>query len=372
MKTPCILIIFLLCACSSVTTYLKDRALDLTDVIDVKIGGGYTIVGAKVEVTDYVGMGIGAGVTFKAYEVYGRRYYSKADGMFIHLILIGFDDTPIDNHDTSGASLCILGYNDRWNRPPMIGRYRVGGEVLLLGGQLGLYANLGEVLDFLSGLAGFDPADDDGVPKFDEFDLHIRRVIARDKKEDIGKLILDLRFESEYKKGRAADILGHLKAVESIEYLIEALETDPHIRFKIARAMQKITGLSYGLDIEKWESWWIDAKNLPDHELNDLLKSKRKETQKFIWNSIYNLSHEKDADRKIAVQELGQLRATDAIEDLIWLLEEDPSEVVKSEAAKALEMITEEKFGKDVNKWKKWWEDNEEQYDIPVWPYYFR
>ena len=55
--------------------------------------------------------------------------------------------------------LCVgRPYHDR----PRISRFRVGAEILVPSLQVGGYLNLGELLDFLVGWFGFDPAVDLG------------------------------------------------------------------------------------------------------------------------------------------------------------------------------------------------------------------
>jgi len=85
--------------------------------------------------------------------------------MFLHAVLIGCDDAPIDNQRSSLMSMCKLGYNDRFIRPPVIDRFRVGGEVALPLVHCGVHLNLGELCDFVLGIFGLDLADDDGLPK---------------------------------------------------------------------------------------------------------------------------------------------------------------------------------------------------------------
>jgi hypothetical protein len=121
-------------------------------------------VGVKVEVTDYVGTGVGLGLTTEGSEWYGRRVLRQPHFLFLHAGLIGVDDSPMDNADQF-CSVCYLGYNDRKYRPPLIDRFRVGAQAFVPLVHLGLYVNFGELVDFFAGIAGLDPAEDDEIPK---------------------------------------------------------------------------------------------------------------------------------------------------------------------------------------------------------------
>lgn len=160
--------------------YLKDRALDLTDVIDFKYTWSTGPAGIKVHVTDYVASGIGLGLNGEgsiSEEWYGR-YKTKLDGfLFCHLVVCGVDNTGIDNMDKH-ADMCYLGYHDRPSRPPMIDRFRVGAEAFVPVFHLGVFLNLGELADFLIGFTTVDIAEDDGIPKGTDLEdraFHIRK-----------------------------------------------------------------------------------------------------------------------------------------------------------------------------------------------------
>ena len=68
-------------------------------------------------------------------------------------------------------------------RPPMMQRFRVGGEVIAGAVQLGVYFNLGELGDFFAGWFGFDPARDDGVEIGGEFHRQKARLEGRPRAE---------------------------------------------------------------------------------------------------------------------------------------------------------------------------------------------
>ena len=82
--------------CTPGCAYIKDRALDFTDIADFKGGITFGIIGAKVEVTDYLGAGLGLGFTGE-YESYGRWLVELNGGFFAHIIVVGIEDTGIDN-----------------------------------------------------------------------------------------------------------------------------------------------------------------------------------------------------------------------------------------------------------------------------------
>ncbi|MEW6745103.1 MAG: hypothetical protein AB1486_20300 [Planctomycetota bacterium] len=135
--------------------------LDLSDIVDPKVGYGPTIAGIKVEVTEYTGLGLALGEAW-GFEFFGRRVRGFAP-FFGHLGVIGFEGLE---HEVDSYFLGVrLSHSDHPRRePPLIDRCRVGIEGGIIG-WLGLYVNLGEILDFLAGPATLDPADDDGLPK---------------------------------------------------------------------------------------------------------------------------------------------------------------------------------------------------------------
>lgn len=164
--------------CASIDRYASDRLLDLTDVVDFKYGEAWGF-GAKLEVTLYLGTGVGIGVVESSREWYGRHATDFTldreggpgawlDGTFAHFGIIGTDGgTPGDAAqsaiNTVFLNVLLIGWSD--DAPPMIERWRVGAELLLPEVTGGLYLNFGELWDLLAGLGGGDPAQDDGVPK---------------------------------------------------------------------------------------------------------------------------------------------------------------------------------------------------------------
>jgi len=176
---------------SSGCTYAKRRALDLTDIVDVRYGISYGLAGVKAEITDYSAAGLGVGYSKTGQEWYGRRVAGVLNECFFHFVTFGFEDSTTTEgyHNATSVSAMFLQYREY--RPPLIDRFRVGAEVLLPVIHLGLYLNTGEVYDFLAGLANADPAGDDDISKgesidlreFNEGDPNDPQTIARDKAE---------------------------------------------------------------------------------------------------------------------------------------------------------------------------------------------
>jgi hypothetical protein len=146
-----------------VDTYLVDRGLDLTDVIDFKLGAGMGL-GVKLQASDYMGVGLGAGAYDPTVESFGRRFFHNEHDGFLQGLVVGADGTPIGTvNDATTVNILLLQL--RGLDLPFIERFRFGGEILLPGFQFGLFVNLGEVFDFLCGVVTFDPALDDGMRK---------------------------------------------------------------------------------------------------------------------------------------------------------------------------------------------------------------
>ncbi len=66
----------------------------------------------------------------------------------------------------------------------------------------------------------------------------------------------------------AADALGKLKDSRAVWPLIVVLgETDPKDRPKVADALKKITGQSFGADSDAWRKWWKSSQSLLQHQI---------------------------------------------------------------------------------------------------------
>lgn len=152
--------------------YLSDRGRDVLDVIDLK--GGWSMgLGVKAEATLYLGAGLGGASLGDTTEWYGRQKLvtltqgQYSGGLFVHLLIAGFDTQTEYGGPPSQDSLNVLTVNrvafSDSNDPPMLERWRFGGEVVLPFVRGGLYLNLGELFDLFAGVVGFDPADDDGL-----------------------------------------------------------------------------------------------------------------------------------------------------------------------------------------------------------------
>lgn len=168
--------------------YTRDRVYDLSDVVDVRVGLAYG-AGAKVEATRWHAVGLGYAWQPWTWEWFGRRAVER-EQLFLHLGFGGWEVRSAhgSEHDRLYAlTVDILqftrdardhgGWRDRLpdhvqqtipNRQPpwprLIDRFRFGGH-LMLGVDFGLYLNVGQLYDFVAGLVGYDPAEDDGLDK---------------------------------------------------------------------------------------------------------------------------------------------------------------------------------------------------------------
>jgi hypothetical protein len=168
----------LLPACAGFERYMRDRLMDVTDVVDFKYGRAYGL-GIKVEMTLYVGSGLGIGEQLSTREWFGRHGQdfliddesgpmSWIDGAFVHLGIIGFDGGSPSSTAQSAVNTAGINVLMFWagaSAPPLIDRWRFGGELLLPGVIGGMYLNLGELWDWFAGVFGGDPAEDDGLRK---------------------------------------------------------------------------------------------------------------------------------------------------------------------------------------------------------------
>ncbi len=167
-----------LAACASVDRWMGDRLLDVTDVVDLKHGYAHGL-GVKLEATLYLGAGFGIGFVESSREWFGRYKEDFTldkqggpgawfEGLFAHAALLGVDGGSATSAGQSaihtiGLNVFLLAGDA--HAPPLIDRWRFGAELLLPGVTFGAYLNLGELWDLAAGLAGEDPAEDDGVWK---------------------------------------------------------------------------------------------------------------------------------------------------------------------------------------------------------------
>lgn len=217
-------ILFLTPGCS-VGQYAGYRFMDFTDIIDVKYGVAVG-VGAKVEITQFIGAGAGAAALGYSREWFGRKSMELNGFAFVHAGLIGVDggygSSNLGGWSDERAEVYFLlvnatafadfgiapGGDAHWDHiprdaPPKLGtsieeirpptRYlpihpldywRFGFEVLIPGAQFGLYFNFGQLLDFLAGIATYDPADDDGVSFFASYNIP-DDIVEEEEAEDL-------------------------------------------------------------------------------------------------------------------------------------------------------------------------------------------
>lgn len=175
---PAALLSLLLPACASVDRWMGDRLLDVTDVVDLKHGRAWGL-GVKLEATLYLGAGFGIGFVESSREWFGRRAQEFTldkqggpgawfEGLFAHAALLGADGGSASSAGQSAVNaifLNVLMLAGDAQAPPLIDRWRFGAELLLPEVTFGAYLNLGELWDLLAGLAGEDPAGDDGTRK---------------------------------------------------------------------------------------------------------------------------------------------------------------------------------------------------------------
>jgi hypothetical protein len=153
-----------LTGCATPDNYFEARMYDAGDMIDFKYGCDFMSgqVGAKVEATNYIGVGLGYGQANGVTENWGRRGMS-GDNDFLYIFVYGYDG--LDANDLvpgPETEFSILGINCcQERRPPWVSRFRFGGEVLFIGLTAGIYVNTGEIADFLVGWTTIDIADDD-------------------------------------------------------------------------------------------------------------------------------------------------------------------------------------------------------------------
>ncbi len=162
-RLPLLALLALLCCTSACQTYVRPRLLDALDMVDLKYACNFNSLGlgAKFELTDYGGLGIGFGTYADVKESYGRlERRSHMD--FVHLLVFGADGPPLMEGMRPSVAFYGAGINCcQIRRAPVIDRFRVGGELLLFSALGGAYLNFGEMFDFAVGIVGFDPAGDD-------------------------------------------------------------------------------------------------------------------------------------------------------------------------------------------------------------------
>jgi len=152
-------LLLLLAGCSSAGDYAVKRLLDLSDIIDFKVGAGVG-AGARASITDWFQPALALGAIDSG-ALYGRQVASSPPHV-VQLLVVG-----ADFHFPEGPSnLFILGARFREDEPdlPLVDRFRVGGEIWAIV-DFGVYVNFGEIVDFVTGFFGVDVACDDDLMK---------------------------------------------------------------------------------------------------------------------------------------------------------------------------------------------------------------
>jgi len=186
-------VILLSCAgcAGGAATYGQDRLRDVADVADLRYGTGLGL-GASVEAA-YFGTGLGCSIEWYQRQWFGRKSVEVRDGLFAHGLILGFDGdyltrvpradwlkTLSGSSSTGSSDLLIFHghsrdapatgseawFNEPGGDPPLLTNLRIGGAVFLPVVNGGLYFNIGELIDLVGGIVGYDPMHDDGVPKY--------------------------------------------------------------------------------------------------------------------------------------------------------------------------------------------------------------
>jgi hypothetical protein len=149
-------------------TYGHNRLQDAGDIFDWKWACNWESagVGVKLEVTNYLGAGLGVAFFDDVSETYGRHIVRTPKNEFVHIIVAGVDGPVWEDGSRDGSALYGVGLNCCQDpRPWVIDRFRIGAEIIVLNVDGGLYLNFGQLFDFLAGLTTWDPGDDDGLPR---------------------------------------------------------------------------------------------------------------------------------------------------------------------------------------------------------------
>ena len=198
MKRPwivvCVVLLLACQGCSGIATYGQDRLRDFSDVVDVRYGTGFGL-GASLQLLPPFETGLGCSVEWYYRRWFGRKSVEVRDGLYAHGIIVGFDGDYLrrlgnddwfclGNSSTGSFDILIFNVNHGRNRsltgteawfnqpagdPPILTEVRIGGVVFLPGVNGGLHLNVGEVIDFVCGIVGYDLMNDDGIPKFRRF-----------------------------------------------------------------------------------------------------------------------------------------------------------------------------------------------------------
>jgi HEAT repeat protein len=170
-------------------------------------------------------------------------------------------------------------------------------------------------------------------------------------------LIEALKDKEGYVRAKAAEVLGKIKDPRAVEPLIEALkDKDSDVRQSAAIALgdlkdlRAVDPLIEALKDEDWRVRQGAASALG--KLKDL---------RAVERLIEALKDKDPVVRWVAATALGELKDPRAVEPLIEALK-DKHGHVKERAEEALQKITGKDFGKDPEKWQKWWKENKERF----------
>jgi len=279
----CLVILFP--SCCSLLTYAGDRALDLTDIVDLKYCcPGVLAIGARAEATVHFAPALGFGGIDWATEYFGRRDDDDHGGAFLFLLIWGVENFNIDNQGVQN----VLGFGAAEDYPPVISQFRFGGEIYIPGLNFGLYLNAGEVIDLILGFATIDLADDDGLPKGSP--LHKNASDPEYRRYDFDDALAALKDPSPAIRRKGAQLLGVMKNPQAVQALVDAMgDEDEQVREQAIlslielddrrvapafinalrdpcesvwmaanRGLQKMTGVDHGRDRGKWHEWFWD------------------------------------------------------------------------------------------------------------------
>ncbi|MFH2001010.1 MAG: hypothetical protein ABIK28_15115 [Planctomycetota bacterium] len=112
-----------------------------------------------------------------------------------------------------------------------------------------------------------------------------------------------------------------------------------------------VTGF-VGLDIAL-DDGYAKGSSLTDFMLHDYREEVEKPGK--IKEALSYIQSGDEFQRGDAARILGKYKVREAIEDLIYILENDRSSRVKNKAADALKEITGQDYGIDAETWKNWW-----------------
>lgn len=97
--------------------------------------------------------------------------------------------------------------------------------------------------------------EDDGISFHHLIESYAKEELVKAGRPAVETLILALSDNSLNLENRVANVLGQIGDPRAIEPLIETLKKGTGL-IEVARALEKLTGKSYGIDYQNWTSWW--------------------------------------------------------------------------------------------------------------------